>query len=591
MQNPISASSRQEIKQSVQSLLLQSQACRNCQKPGHRIRDCVELCMTCQPSCGMTSSRCPQYLATASPGNDDRNGRQRKKVKPTKPAPRCSTIPPTKGVEQCCSECHHVFASKTKLFKHLEEVHNILGSSADKGEKVVLLVGWMSSDVRLADDDDADVWKKDGTLNADWVNTDAEDKTLELLTTAIASVDDCALVKDAIRGLSRSSSCAQRASYSLGQESSCNASCETFTVQIKKLLGRPVGEWLAAINSFLPKNIRVLGRQALPAAAHDFHAEMLCSQRLYEYMLPLSHIMPPLGSYQGPDIHEIRKLIQARDDAEAAIAAAALDVETKICAKATATNDLETEPLSQVFRDRTWGKMDALFPIETEEGRSRVDYFRRLKLLLKFVAGKRSFHNFVTGGASPDELTVKRRLDRMYHKDLLVSGEEHYVVFSLSGDAFLRGQIRKIIGTVLCVMRGWLPLEYLAKLFSLNDVFDTPMAPGWPLYLAETKYDRWEAKYLIRLDPRRIPLTDGFNGADLEEIGSGEYRQGGTGDLYTKHRNQCRAMAETSFASASVNTQLCKNGDFLSSLTEVSKLFLSLNFPHYPSPPLESSLL
>ena len=59
---------------------------------------------------------------------------------------------------------------------------------------------------------------------------------------------------------------------------------------------------------------------------------------------------------------------------------------------------------SQVYKERTWCKMDSAFPVDTEEGKVRVDYFRRLKLLLKFLAGKRSFHNFVTGGASPDDM-------------------------------------------------------------------------------------------------------------------------------------------------------------------------------------------
>ena len=48
-------------------------------------------------------------------------------------------------------------------------------------------------------------------------------------------------------------------------------------------------------------------------------------------------------------------------------------------------------------------------------------FFRKLKTLLKKFAGKHSFHNFATGGAVPDESAAVRKLDRMYHKDLLVS--------------------------------------------------------------------------------------------------------------------------------------------------------------------------
>ena len=135
----------------------------------------------------------------------------------------------------------------------------------------------------------------------------------------------------------------------------------------------------------------------------------------------------------------------------------------------------EPEVAKPVYTERKWCKMDSLFPINTDEGRMRVEYFRRIKYLLKFIAGeRRSYHNFVTGGASPDEIIVKRRIDRIYHKDLLVVDGEYYVVFSVSGDAFLRGQIRKVIGAVLCVIRGWISLAYFERLFS-EEVLDVPM--------------------------------------------------------------------------------------------------------------------
>lgn len=210
------------------ALLLLSQACRNCKQPGHRIKACTEICQSCQPTCGVIPSVCPQYLANATT-----DSRQRKKPKQAKPD---TNVNKTKGVEQCCSECSEVFASKTKLFKHLEVVHSVLGTSSVPFEKALLLVGWMNA-AEGNEEDDADVWKKDGTLNADWTSAETDDKVLELLISAIATVDE-SIPSRAIKSMSRSTSCAQRASYSLGQEVTCNASCETFAVQVKKLLGK-----------------------------------------------------------------------------------------------------------------------------------------------------------------------------------------------------------------------------------------------------------------------------------------------------------------------------------------------------------------
>ena len=152
------------------------------------------------------------------------------------------------------------------------------------------------------------------------------------------------------------------------------------------------------------------------------------------------------------------------------------------------------------YRRRQWCKMEVGFPVETDTGKARIEYFRRLKKLLKYVAGKKSFHNFVTGGGSPDEPTVKRRLDRVFHKDILLDEDgEQYVVFSVSGDGFVRGQIRKMLSTILCIMRGWLPVSYIDALLSADDVFDAPTLPGWPMYLAESKYDRSVINVCMRM--------------------------------------------------------------------------------------------
>jgi hypothetical protein len=108
--------------------------------------------------------------------------------------------------------------------------HGVLGSSSVPTEKAVLLVGWLrpSRDDILwnSDDNEDDEWMKEGLLSANWVQVEAEDFVNAALLAAIVRVDES--VGDAassLRGLSRSSSCAQRASYALGQELSCNAVC------------------------------------------------------------------------------------------------------------------------------------------------------------------------------------------------------------------------------------------------------------------------------------------------------------------------------------------------------------------------------
>jgi tRNA U38,U39,U40 pseudouridine synthase TruA len=74
-------------------------------------------------------------------------------------------------------------------------------------------------------------------------------------------------------------------------------------------------------------------------------------------------------------------------------------------------------------------EMDNAFPKYSEEGKARIEYFRKLKKILKKIAGKRSFHNFASGGACPDDLVANRRLDRIFHKEIRNFAGVDYVIF------------------------------------------------------------------------------------------------------------------------------------------------------------------
>ena len=66
-------------------------------------------------------------------------------------------------------------------------------------------------------------------------------------------------------------------------------------------------------------------------------------------------------------------------------------------------------------------------------------------------------------------------------------------MFSVSGDAFLRGQVRKLVGLALAITRGWLPEWYLdvaIKSRTGDSVCDIPSVPKEGLSLAECRYVR-----------------------------------------------------------------------------------------------------
>ena len=64
--------------------------------------------------------------------------------------------------------------------------------------------------------------------------------------------------------------------------------------------------------------------------------------------------------------------------------------------------ETENDALEKRLKRKTWCKLDETFPTDSEEGRQRLIFLRKMKFLFKYVAGRRSFHNFVTGGSILD---------------------------------------------------------------------------------------------------------------------------------------------------------------------------------------------
>jgi tRNA pseudouridine(38-40) synthase len=392
------------------------------------------------------------------------------------PAAGTSQGATTIGLACICEECGESFNSKTKLFKHLQ-THGVEGKSS-KPVKIALLVGWLTD---LSDESDS--WKIDQSGISYTDNGEKMENTLWMAIYAVEnqldSISDVPVdfKVERPKGFSRGTSCVQRSLAFLGTEPSSHGCCDTFCFQVKRWLGTDE-EWTSKVNSFLPANIRVLHKIVLSAAgSSELHAENSCTQRRYEYMIPLRLVMPPELAKQ-PDAPIVRR------------------VQTHRTASCDGQRSVEQS------MDRDW-------PHDSPEGQARVHFFRTLKKVLKTFAGRRSFHNFASGGACPEEATAVRRVDRLYHKEIISVSGEMWVIFSVSADAMLRGQVRRMIGLSIALLRGWLPEEYLQVALSQSLVAEIPSVPGWGMYVAECRYAFWEAKFPDeKLDPRRVDGGD-----------------------------------------------------------------------------------
>ncbi|RYY87516.1 hypothetical protein EON63_03880, partial [archaeon] len=390
-----------------------------------------------------------------------------------------------------------MFSSKTKLFKHLI-VHGYESNSL-KPSKVVLLVGWLSSVV-----DDEDKWISDQTWNShlgDKTSSVVEQavfKAVYVVENGLESIDQIPnggqeAVLDRLKGFSRGGSVLQRTSVLFSTEPTCHSLCDTFCFQTRPLGLKPIQTFVSELNKYLPDDIYIHHGYLLSnEAGSSFHAETECTQRRYEYLMPLHIIMPT--AFITPPAQQVTRLSNFRNNA----------------------NNPARSP------------MDLHFPISTDDGQMRISYFRKLKEIFRVLTGdgRKDVHNYVTAGATPGMDTCYRKVDRIYHKSLFrLSSDgsdegDSWVLLSVSGDTLLRGQVRRLLGMTLAVALDFLPLDYCKASFS-SDMIDVPALPGRALYLAECKYSNWEAKFTdFRLDPRRSASTSTIKLHDeIEQLG------------------------------------------------------------------------
>lgn len=409
-----------------------------------------------------------------------------------------------------CTFCKETFSSKTKLFKHLQ-VHGYVAPNA-KPDRVILLVGWLADYCP-----DKDEWT--GDMGSTLVGRDLEvDRVEAALYRAIYCVENSLastadipadIVFERQKGSSRASSVVQRSAQLLGVEPSCHGLCDTFCFNLRPYLAGTNEDWIDAVNTHLPESMRVLGTYVLTSDMHpkDVHAEVSCTQYRYEYMMPLRLLMP--ASTQCVPV-----LRQSEGDGEDEDEGASGDGDVNMWLQQAVTRRKVYHPNEKNVSNNGIYSMDQQFPFETAEGQRRVAFFRNLKRISKNVAGRKMFHNFASGGASPEDTVSFRKIDRIYHKELVSINNEPWVVFSVSGDGFLRGQVRRILGVMVAVARGLLPESYFEACVGKSSIAEVPALPGWGLYLAECKYAYYEAKFEeFRLDPRRVP-----GGADRSRI-------------------------------------------------------------------------
>jgi tRNA pseudouridine(38-40) synthase len=364
------------------------------------------------------------------------------------------------------------------MYRHLES-HAIIIPS--KLKKIVILIGWLANPSSQGDTDEF-------ISSEDTLRLKACDETTDKVDTdlckAILNVEGDYFLQEIDPITSkpkfylRASKSSQRSTFILGAEASVNGSCDTAMFQARIWPGGDT-DWVDRVNkelSTINPNIKILHRYLMPPGTHNFHPEKDCTQRRYEYILPL-HVLT------NDDIY--KRYIP----------------ETPV--KERRLKWLEEKSNEDIIRIKN-SSVGVRFPANTEMGQVLIVYFRKMKKILKRFNGWASMHNFTTGGGCPEEGTSNRRIDRIYHKDIQTICGKDFLVLSISGDLFMRGQVRHIIGLLLAILSFWLPEEYLDSALDKDNIADIPPVPGFALTLCETRFSYFEGnEHFIVLDPRR----------------------------------------------------------------------------------------
>ncbi|CAF1040105.1 unnamed protein product [Brachionus calyciflorus] len=138
----------------------------------------------------------------------------------------------------------------------------------------------------------------------------------------------------------------------------------------------------------------------------------------------------------------------------------------------------------------------AFCPIEefcTENYRAPEEVIDKVNETLRILCGTHNFHNFTAGRKYTDPSSKRYIISFECSKPFLKEGYE-YAVIKVRGQSFMLHQIRKMIGMVIAIVRGFANMDTLDLCWTANKV-DVPTAPALGLMLDKLHYDKYNKKF------------------------------------------------------------------------------------------------
>jgi len=272
------------------------------------------------------------------------------------------------------------------------------------------------------------------------------------------------------------SSAAQLRHPSLMQESTCSAWSDVLGINYK---GGPqdidVDSLVSQMQSIIEDGetqkegvfcIKVLNVESLMVST-KFHAEKSCSQRIYQYLVPIKWL---------DDSQETQEWIRNK---------AGADTGHQIQSSRTPSSIVKFKKALKLAESRD----------VTDISSAAVPSAGRFGKL--WQKERRPFHNFCdpslgSGGmASPSNENVWRSVDKARLSGFILDDKndnEAMVVIEFRGDGFVAQQIRRMVASVIAISNGWLPPTFFDVATRPDVSVKTPIAPSGLLYFGSARF-------------------------------------------------------------------------------------------------------
>ncbi|XP_034751904.1 tRNA pseudouridine synthase A [Etheostoma cragini] len=125
--------------------------------------------------------------------------------------------------------------------------------------------------------------------------------------------------------------------------------------------------------------------------------------------------------------------------------------------------------------------------------RLEPETLQRVNRLFALYKGTHNFHNF-TSQKAPSDPSARRYITEMSCGEPFINSNTQFAVITVRGQSFMLHQIRKMIGLVIAVIKGYAKEDVMERSWGQEKV-DVPKAPGLGLVLERVHFDRYNKRF------------------------------------------------------------------------------------------------